>query len=194
MNLRFFHPDYAPVYVPALLSLAGTLFFLYGDRLAVMDIVSNRWSPHYLLATPFIHANWAHFLLNMLVLHHIGGAMLLPLIGRLRFSLLLAGGALAGSVLNNLLTEAPAIGISAALMAVVGCALYPYAKAPMKLFVIHDFTRLPPFQFRYVVLFVVLMDIGGVIFDWNFFAHWAHLGGMSVGLAFGYLRWWQLPF
>lgn len=191
---RFFHPDYAPVYVPALLSLAGTLFYLYGARDALLEILSQRWSVHYLLATPFIHAGWGHFLLNMMVLHYIGGTMLLPLVGKYRFVILLASGAIAGNVVNNLFAPVPAIGLSSALTALLGCAIYPYGKAPMKLLLIHDILRLPPFPFRYIVAFVALVDVCGIVFGWGFFAHWAHLGGLASGLIAGYVRFRRAPF
>ena len=185
---RFFHPDYAPIYVPILLSLAGAIFFMQSDSLTLLTLLSNRWSLHYFLATPFIHGGAGHFLLNTLALHYIGGMMLLPLLGKKQFSLLLLVAAVTANLVNNLLSEAPAIGFSGAIMGVVACALYPYARAPMRLLFIHDILRLPPFQFRYIVAFIVALDILGIIFNWHFFAHWAHLGGFAAGLIFGALR------
>ena len=189
MNLhRFFHPGYAPVYVPAVLSLAGALFYTYGDRLTLLEILSDRWSPHYLFASPFIHGGLLHCLFNVMVLHYIGGGMLLPLVGKRFFIALLVMGVVGGTLANNLLSNTPAIGISSGLMALLGCAVFPYGRAPMKLLLIHDILRLPPFQFRYLIAFVVLLDILGILFGWHFFAHWAHLGGFAVGIAAGYRR------
>lgn len=185
---RFFHPDYAPIYVPALLSLAGTLFYLQADRLQLIALLSDRWSLHYLLAAPFVHSGLAHLVLNTAALHYIGGNMLLPLVGRRLLVALLVAGIFAGNLLNNLLSPAPAIGISSGLMAIIACALYPYGRMPMKLLFIHDFLRLPPFQYRYIVAFIFAMDILGIVLGWHFFAHWAHLGGFASGLAIGYLR------
>lgn len=191
---NFFHIDYAPIFVPAILSLIGTLFFLGAERAELIVLLSDRWSLHYLLATPFMHAGFLHCLLNMMALHYLGGGMLLPLLGRRRFTVLLVLGALFGHVLNNLMSPVPAIGFSAAIMAVVACGLYPYSRAGMKLLLIHDLFRLPPFQYRYIVAFIVLLDIVGIIFGWHFFAHWAHLGGFATGLAGGYLVFRRRPF
>lgn len=183
---RFFHPHNAPIYIPAILSLAGTLFYMVAER----DVINftDRWSPHYLLATPFIHGGPAHFLLNIMALHFIGGQMLLPRIGARHFVFLLAAGAMAGSIANNLMGASPAIGFSTAVMAVIAATLYPYGKAGMKLLFIHDLLGLPPLQFRHIAAFIVMLDIAGILLGWQFFAHWAHLGGFAAGIVYGYFR------
>lgn len=186
--MRFFHANYSPIYVPAVLSFAGTLFYLYADRLQLIALLADRWSLHYLIATPFIHAGAAHFIFNVMALHYVGGQMLLPLMGRRHFIALLAIGAIVGNLLNNILSPTPAIGISSAIMALLACALYPYGKVPMKFLFIHDILRLPPFQFRHIAAFIVALDICGIIFNWHFFAHFAHLGGFVSGAVFGYFR------
>lgn len=176
------------MYVPALLSLAGAIFYLHGDRLLLLAILGDRWSLHYWLAAPFIHISLLHCLLNIMVLHYIGGNMLLPLLGKRHFIALFALCIVAGTLANNLFAASPAIGISSGLTGLLGCALYPYGRAGMKLLLIHDILRLPPFQFRHIVAFLVALDIIGILLGWNFFAHWAHLGGFAAGVLIGYLR------
>ena len=78
----------------------------------------------------------------------------------------------AGTLLNNFLSDAPAIGISAAVLGMLSCALYPYGRAPMKFLFIHDVLRLPPFPLYGVAAFIVMLDIAGVLLGWGYFAHW----------------------
>lgn len=181
---RFFHPYYMPICIPTMLSLVGVLFY-HADRSALLEILHARWSVGYFLVSPFVHAGMLHFLLNVMLLHYVGGMMLLPVIGRRRFVILFAIAAIAGNVANNLFSEAPAVGMSAAVMGILATSLYRYGDAPMRLLLIHDLFRLPPFPLRYIVAFVVLLDVAGIIFRWNFIAHWAHLGGFAAGLLFG---------
>lgn len=161
------------------------MFYRLADNEQILHIFHDRWTLRYFLASPFVHAGAAHLLLNVMALHYIGGMMLLPLIGARRFILLFVGAALVATAVNNLMTPAPAIGISAAVMALLSCSLYRYADAPMKLLLLHDLLRLPPFRLRHLAAFIVALDVLGVVFGWHFFAHWAHLTGFAVGLAAG---------
>lgn len=185
-NLRLI-PGRAPVYIIAAMSICGALFFSYGSDSAVRFVMQDQWSIPYLVLSPFIHAGAAHALLNILGLHYIGGEMLLPILGARRFVALFALSALAGGVINNLLGSAPAVGISATVLAMLSCSLYRFGNIPMKLLLIHDMLRLNPFPLWKVAAFVVILDIAGILFGWGFFAHWAHLAGFATGAAFGYL-------
>ena len=182
---RFFHPYYIPIYLPAVLSLIGTLFFLFGDRTTLIWMLHDRWSLTYFLCAPFIHSGVFHLILNVFFLHYVGGQMLLPIIGARRFILLFVTAAVVGNIVNNLVSIVPAIGISAATMSILACTLYRYGEMPMKFLLLHDLLRLPPFQLRYLAAFAVLVDIAGIIFNWHFIAHGAHLGGFATGLVFG---------
>ena len=179
-------PHYQPIIAAAVLSVAGTLFYQIANNELLLYVLYDRWSLRYFLLSPFIHAGAAHAMLNIMALHYVGGMMLLPLIGARRLVFLFITAAVVATAANNLLTPAPAIGISAAVMALLSCCLYRYANAPMKFIILHDLLRLPPFRFRHVVAFIVLMDVIGIVFGWHFFAHWAHLTGFAVGLIAGY--------
>lgn len=183
----FFNRHYAPIYVPTVIALILTLSFSFGERSFVVWVLGDRWSVQYFLLAPFMHSGAAHFLLNVVALHYIGGMMLLPILGKRRFVGVFILGLLAGNLLNNLMTDSPAIGLSAAVMGVLSCALYPFGRAPMKFVVLHDVLRLPPFPLYGVAVFVVMLDVCAIIFDRHFFAHWAHLGGFAAGLVFGYV-------
>lgn len=180
-----FIPGYWPIYLLGAASLGGTLFLPFASDAALHFIFADQWSLQYLLLSPFIHSGAAHLLLNVMALHFIGGQMLLPLLGARRFLWLFAVAALAGVVVNNALGAAPAAGISAAVLGILACALHRFAHLPMRLLLIHDLLRLRPFPLWKVAVFLVCLDIAGIVFDWHFFAHWAHLGGFVGGGVFG---------
>ena len=46
---------------------------------------------------------------------------------------------------------------------------------------VHDLLRLPPFPLYGFAEFIVMLDITGLIFSWQHFAHWGHLGGFAAG-------------
>ena len=86
-----------------------------------------------------------------------------------------------GNFAQQFFERRPRIGISAAVLGMLSCALYPYGRAPMKFLFIHDVLRLPPFPLYGVAAFIVMLDIAGVLLGWGYFAHWAHLGGFAAG-------------
>ena len=182
-------PGYAPVYAIAALSFCGA--FALSFPAASDFIFAGLWTPQYILLSPFVHSGAAHFLLNILGLHYIGGQMLLPFLGARRFLLLFAVSALAGTVANNLLSGGAAAGISAAVLGMLACSLHRFARTPMRLLLVHDLLRLPPFPLWTFAAFVVFLDIAGLIFGWRFFAHWAHLAGFAAGGVCGFF--WLSP-
>ncbi|MGI9337190.1 MAG: rhomboid family intramembrane serine protease [Gammaproteobacteria bacterium] len=184
---RFFIPGFAPVYVIGGASFAGALLFSHPPEWLV-DLFGSRWSPQYFLLATFMHAGFLHALLNVAALFFIGGQLLLPLLGMRRWLLLFGGGALAGHLANNLFSDSPAVGISAAVLAMLGCAVFPFGKMPVRFMLLHDILRLPPFRLSSVAAFFVMLDIIGVISGWHFFAHTAHLAGFALGAAFGYFH------
>ncbi len=173
--------SYAPVAALIGLAIAGTVLYATSERAALLELFSDRWSMRYLSASTFMHGGFLHLLLNAMALHLVGGQMLLPFLRGPRVLALFAAGALAGHLANNLLGEAPAIGISAAVMGMLAFALYPFHKLPMRLMIIHDILRLRPIPLGALAVFIVALDITGIILDWGFFAHWAHLGGFAAG-------------
>ena len=175
-----------PIWAIGAASVAGTLF-LVSTRSPPMFLL-ERWSPGYLLVAPFMHAGVGHLLMNLLALHFVGGQMTLPMLGARRFLLLFFLAMFAGNIGNNFLGDAPAVGISAALMGVFSCALFRHGRAPMRLLLLHDVLRLRPFPLWKMAVFVVGLDIVGIVFGWQFFAHWAHLSGFATGLLFGRLH------
>lgn len=184
----FFRPSYYAISIPIVLSLVGTLLFASLNASTLNNIFANRWGLAYLLGSTFFHGGLFHFAMNSMALHFIGGQMLLPVIRTKLFTALLITSAIAALLVNNLISDSPAVGISGAIMGVVACAVYPFARMPMRLLLIHDLIpNLRPFQYRYIAFALPVIDICGILFGWQFFAHHAHLAGFCTGAAFGYV-------
>lgn len=184
---RFFIPGFAPVYIIGGASFVGALLFLQPPEW-LHGIFVDRWSLRYLVVATFVHGGVLHALLNVMALFFVGGQLLLPVLRLRHWLLLFGGGALAGHLANNIFTNTPAIGISAAVFAMLGCAIFPFGKMPVRFMLLHDVLRLPPFRLSSVAYFLIMLDILGVILGWGLFAHTAHLAGITLGAAYGYLH------
>ena len=180
-----------PIHTLIALSCAGWLFY-ESDPASAQKIVSAQWLPAYWLLAPFFHGALWHFLLNAMALNFLGGPML-RILGARRFLELFAVCAFAGNLANNLFGDSPAIGISGAVLGILGCMTYPYGRAPVKFLVIHDLLRLRPFPLWKVAAGLALLDATGILFNWGFFAHWGHLGGLAAGMAMGWLHFRRPP-
>lgn len=180
-----------PIHFLAALSCAGWLFY-ESSPVEAMEILTDRWSPAYWLLAPFFHGALWHFLLNALALNFLG-APLLRILGTRRFLELFAAAAFAANLANNLFGENPAVGISGAVLGILGCMTYPYGRAPVKFLVIHDLLRLPPFPLWTAAAGLALLDVAGILFKWGIFAHWGHLGGLACGMAMGWIYFRRPP-
>lgn len=142
-----------------------------------------------LLTALFIHVAWPHLLVNMLFLM-IFGLPAEQAMGSRRFMLLfLLGGLLANfaGAMSVATAQAPIIGCSGAVSAVVGVylVLFPRAKLglvlPLGVFV--EFVRVPaPFLIGLWVLLQLLFTYVGASFGevvW-----WSHIAGFLFGVLF----------
>ena len=142
-----------------------------------------------LLTALFIHADWLHLAGNLLFLMIFG----LPAeraLGSWRFlTLYLFGGAVANLIgaLTLASTNAPIVGSSGAVSAVVGAylALFPRARLglvlPLGLFL--EFVRIPaPVLIGFWILLQVLFTFVGPTF--GAVVWWTHIAGFLVGMMF----------
>ena len=142
-----------------------------------------------LLTALFIHADWLHLAGNLLFLMIFG----LPAeraLGSWRFlTLYLFGGAVANLIgaLTLASTNAPIVGSSGAVSAVVGAylALFPRARLglvlPLGLFL--EFVRIPaPLLIGFWILLQVLFTFVGPTF--GAVVWWTHIAGFLVGIMF----------
>ena len=145
-----------------------------------------------LLTALFIHADWLHLAGNLLFLMIFG----LPAeraLGSWRFlALFLVGGAVANLIgaLTLASTNAPIVGSSGAVSAVVGAylALFPRARLglvlPLGLFL--EFVRIPaPLLIGFWILLQVLFTFVGPTF--GAVVWWTHIAGFLVGIMFAVL-------
>ena len=145
-----------------------------------------------LLSAIFLHASWLHLLGNLAYLWVFG----IPVEQRLGTSgmiaLFLAGGTLANAIvalqLGNL--EAPVIGASGAISAVVGAYLGLFPSRRIGLFLplglYHQFAQVPSLLvigswFTLQLLYTVFGPINAAV------AWWTHLAGFALGLSIALL-------
>jgi len=195
-------PYYRPILVPIVIATACTLLFSLLQTSSDMQlkysiyqwIFGNQWSLQYILLTPFIHSGLLHLLFNSFALIFIGGNMVMQLLSRTNLIVLMISCALFANVLNNVASNIPAIGLSGMVMGLVTYSVFHFGQNRVRLLLIHDLFKLPPFQFSNVVLTIMGIDIIGILMQWNFIAHWAHIGGAITGLTIGWYRYRRNPF
>jgi len=144
--------------------------------------------PWIILTSLFVHAGWWHILGNMFMLYFYGN-YLSRLIGENKFLLLYFSGGLVGNVLF-LLIAAPwriAVGASGAVFAIGGALAVIRPRIKVVLFPI----PIPMDLWMYVLMTAVLLGLLPALSTTNI--GWqAHLGGLAVGLAFGwYFKRWE---
>lgn len=192
-------PDSFPAVTVILMALNVIIFFLTSEsaviRMDILDaggISSVHFTPLRLLTSAFLHAEPIHLLGNVWFLWLFGVAVE----GRLRtlrFLLLYGLSGLGAAVLQSLVSpgDIPMIGASGAIMGVMGAALYLFPFAKVKVFywffIVLAGTWLVPMWG--VAIYYVALDLfwgllgvasemeGGT-------AHFAHLGGVIVGVVF----------
>jgi membrane associated rhomboid family serine protease len=130
-----------------------------------------------LLTHMFLHGNWVHLIVNMIVLWSFGRG-LEPVMGSFRFVVLyLVTGVLAaiGHGVINVQADIILIGASGAIAGVVGAAAVAAPRMPV-IFVVF------PMPLWIAAIAIVILQILAIAFDWEPDIAWyAHLVGMAVG-------------
>ena len=151
---------------------------------SVLSLLLKPWT---LITHLLIHADIWHLLWNMLFLYWFG-RIVGDMIGDQRILPLYLLGGLVGAFAYLISYQlmpgigSYALGASAAVMSIVVCAGAIAPDYVMRLILIGDV------KLKFIVFFVVLIDIIGVTGTNNTGGHIAHLGGA----AFGYFYVWQL--
>lgn len=140
--------------------------------------------PWTFVTSMFLHANFTHILINMLVLFFLG-MFLESKTGSVNFVIVFLLSGIFGSI-GYMITASdptiPAVGASGAIYGVLGAlaVLTPFA-------VVYIWGLLPMPMIAVAVLWGILDFFG--LFAPGDVAHGAHLGGLAVGLLYGfYLR------
>jgi len=169
--------------VISLVSL-GWIFGILTDS-QVMPLVLHGWNPAGIFGHVLLHADFIHWLGNMIFLWVFGNAICTN-IGNWRYIGVFAGCAVIAAMVQNVMDGTPAIGASGAINGITGMvlAMYPVNRVSMFwVFLIKGGT----FQCRawLVIGMWFLFDLLGVATGGGGIAYWAHLGGLAGGLLIG---------
>ncbi len=139
-----------------------------------------------ILSGAFLHANWAHIGLNMLVLA-VMGRVAEAVLGSARFFVVYVGSAVVSGIATTYLGSAPiSVGASGAIFGIIGALVVvlklgspewqgPWRSSLMSLMVA-------------VALLSLLPGLTMKVID-----NWAHLGGLAGGVLLGVVVWRLLP-
>lgn len=139
--------------------------------------------PWTILTHMFLHESIWHMLFNMLALFWFGN-IVGDFIGDRRIWPIYLLGGLSGMIFfvagYNLLSATPAqaLGSSAAVMAFVTASATLSPNYEMRLFLIGNV------KIKYIALFVLIVDLVGIIQSTNSGGHMAHFGGFIFGCVF----------
>jgi membrane associated rhomboid family serine protease len=141
-----------------------------------------------LLTYQFMHAGWLHLLLNCWAIYVFGrdveGTLGRPRFLTLYFSSGVIGGlfqALGGALLGGVFA-APVVGASAGALGLAAAFAMLYPERPLMLLL---FFIIPvSMRAKFLLLFIGLLTLFGLLFPFGDIAHAAHLGGMLTGIAF----------
>ena len=145
--------------------------------LALYPYNSGLFKPYQLVTHMFAHGGFLHILFNMYALW-IFGSVLERMWGPKKFLIFyLVCGLVAGLTQMFFVTNAPAIGASGAIMGLLAAFAYTF---PNTEFFIIPFPF--PIKAKYMAAIFAAFDIFGGFAGTDNVAHFAHLGGLVMGL------------
>ena len=145
-------------------------------RIALFPYDSPYFKPYQLVSHMFAHGGFLHLFFNMFVLWMFG-TMLERAWGPKRFFIFYFACGLAAGVAQLLLTNAPAVGASGAIMGLFAAFAYLFPNTQL---IIFPFPV--PVKAKYAVAIMAAIDLfGGVYSAGSNIAHFAHLGGLLMG-------------
>lgn len=145
--------------------------------LALYPINSGLFKPYQLVTHMFAHGGFLHILFNMYALW-LFGSVLERIWGPKKFLIFyLICGLAAGLTQAFLVSNAPAIGASGAIMGLLAAFAYTFPNT--------EFFILPfpfPIKAKYMAAIFAAFDLFGGFSGGDNIAHFAHLGGLVMGL------------
>lgn len=151
--------------------------FVYGYlALNPAHVMQRPWT---IITHMFVHANFDHLFWNMLFLFFFG-VELERRVGERRFLAIYMLSGLAAALGQMLVSTGTLIGASGALYGVLGCLAIIAPEIRILLFFII------PLRIQYAVVLFAIMDFT-MAGSGDSIAHAAHLTGLLVGIAFGYM-------
>lgn len=145
--------------------------------LALYPIGWDEFRPYQLVTHMFTHGGIGHILFNMFALWSFG-SMLERVWGPKRFLIFYLACGLAAGVAQLFLSDMPAVGASGAIMGLFGAFAYLFPNTELIIFPIPV-----PVKAKWAIMVFAVVDLfGGVYPTGSNIAHFAHLGGMAMGL------------
>jgi membrane associated rhomboid family serine protease len=151
--------------------------FSVSQFVALYPYKSSFFAPYQLVTHMFAHAGWSHIIFNMLGLWMFG-TMLERIWGPKKFLIFYLACGLAAGIAHLFLTDSAAVGASGAIMGLLAAFAYLFPNTELFMF---------PFPFpvkaKYAIAVMAAVDLfGGVYPTGSNIAHFAHLGGLLMGL------------
>lgn len=145
--------------------------------LALFPYDSGFFKPYQLVTHMFTHGGIGHIFFNMFGLWMFG-TMLERVWGPKRFLIFYLACGLAAGIAQLFFSDAPAVGASGAIMGIFGAFAYLFPNTELFIFLIPV-----PIKAKYAVAVMAAIDLfGGVYSTGSNIAHFAHLGGLAMGL------------
>jgi membrane associated rhomboid family serine protease len=146
-------------------------------RIALFPFDSEFFKPYQMVTHMFAHGSFFHLFFNMFGLWMFG-SMLERVWGPKRFFIFYFVCGLAAAVAHLVLENSPAIGASGAIMGVFGAFAFLFPNTQLVIFPIPV-----PIKAKYAVALMAAFDLfGGAYSAGSNIAHFAHLGGLAMGL------------
>lgn len=175
------------IIINALVYLLQSLFdgsgaeYLYQQKItgkiALYPLGAPEFEPYQLITHMFAHGGFFHLFFNMFVLWMFG-TMLERVWGAKRFLIFYFACGLAAAAAHLLLEDVAAVGASGAIMGLFGAFAFLFPNTELIIFPIPV-----PVKAKYAVAIMAAFDLfGGVSSAGDNIAHFAHLGGLAMGL------------
>lgn len=147
------------------------------SMLALWPYQSGFFKPYQLVSHMFSHGGFGHILFNMFALWSFG-SLLERVWGPKKFLIFYLACGLAAALAHLLLSNAPAVGASGAVMGLLGAYAYLFPNTQLFIFPIPF-----PIKAKWAIIGIAAIDLfGGVYPTGSQIAHFAHLGGLAMGL------------
>ena len=132
-----------------------------------------------LVAAMFLHAGWLHWFLNSWALYQLG-TLYETLFGSGRFALVYFLTGICASLASSMMGHGPAVGASGAIFGILGALIFSIRRSPQY--------RHQPWTKSLVMqlVFWIVVNIG-IGLSLPFIDNTAHITGLIVGLALGFL-------
>jgi membrane associated rhomboid family serine protease len=175
--------------IPAELTQGVSYSFLRSP-VGLLDIATPFPDWVTMFTSMFLHADWMHFLSNMLYLWVFGNTIE-NRFGHIAYLLFYLGAGLAASwtqIAFDTQSEVPTIGASGAIAGVLGAyfLLYPFSQIrTLVVYIFITFVRIPAvllLGFWFILQFVGGLGSLGPSSQTGGVAYWAHIGGFVAGL------------